>query len=54
LRGGNSAKSKLEAVADFMKFYEKDLHYDIISLDDPKPAFFKIADTVINGVRGLK
>jgi len=34
--------SRVNTLINFLKFYQKDLHYDFISLDDPKPTLFKL------------
>jgi len=44
---GFKSPSRFKTLIDFLKFYEKDLHYDILSLDDPKPAIFKILRSIL-------
>ena len=39
--------SRLKTLIEFLKFYEKDLYYDILSWDDPKPAIFKIINSIL-------
>jgi predicted ATP-grasp superfamily ATP-dependent carboligase len=41
-----SAPSRLRTVAEFLKFAEPDLHYDILSRDDPRPFAFELRQTV--------
>ncbi|OGZ34359.1 MAG: hypothetical protein A2Y98_00990 [Candidatus Portnoybacteria bacterium RBG_19FT_COMBO_36_7] len=38
---------KLETLADFFTFFEKDLHYDVESLNDAKPFFMEIIDSFV-------
>lgn len=40
-RNGSSGPSRPRAFLDFLKFYQKDMHYEIESLDDPGPAWFE-------------
>jgi predicted ATP-grasp superfamily ATP-dependent carboligase len=44
---GFKTPGRVDTFFQFMKFYEKDLYYDIISSEDPKPAIFKILSTII-------
>jgi predicted ATP-grasp superfamily ATP-dependent carboligase len=45
LRNGNSGmyehKSRLRACLDFLKFYQKDLHYEVFKLHDPRPGWIE-------------
>jgi len=37
---------KAETIANFFKFFEKDLYYDVESLSDAKPFFMEIVDSI--------
>jgi predicted ATP-grasp superfamily ATP-dependent carboligase len=37
-----SAPSRLRTVVDFMKFRQRDMHYEIARLDDPRPFLFEL------------
>jgi len=41
-KGNSNQKQKFKTIIEFFKFHDKDLYYDIISLDDPKPAIYKV------------
>jgi predicted ATP-grasp superfamily ATP-dependent carboligase len=43
---GLKKPDKTKAVLDFLKFYEKDLHYDLFSMDDSKPAFNEVMNII--------
>jgi len=49
-RGGFDCPSRMSTLADFFKFYGRDLHYFILSKDDPMPGTF----TVINYLYGMR
>lgn len=38
----DAAPSKLRTLADFLKFAEPGLHYEVVSRDDPRPFFFEL------------
>lgn len=43
---GYSSPNRLRTLLEFMRFYDKDLHYDLLSLDDPHPVIHKILSSV--------
>lgn len=43
--------SRFRAVLDFLKFYERDLHYEILRLDDPAPGWHEIKTYLRDGLR---
>ncbi|MFL6280848.1 MAG: ATP-grasp domain-containing protein [Vicinamibacterales bacterium] len=38
-----SAPSRSRAVVDFMKFHQRDMHYEIARLDDPRPFLYELS-----------
>jgi predicted ATP-grasp superfamily ATP-dependent carboligase len=46
-----SGPSRLRTLIDFMKFYERHLHYTVLRLDDPAPGWHEIKSYVQNGLR---
>jgi predicted ATP-grasp superfamily ATP-dependent carboligase len=45
--------SNLRACLNFLKFYERGLHYEVLRLDDPTPGWFELKGYVEDGFRGL-
>jgi predicted ATP-grasp superfamily ATP-dependent carboligase len=43
---GLKKPDKIQVLKDFLKVYEKDLYYELFSLDDPKPGLFEIYQTL--------
>jgi hypothetical protein len=43
---GLKRPDKIEVLKDFLRIYEKDLHYELFSLDDPKPGLFEVYRTL--------
>ena len=43
---GLKKQSKIKVLSDFLKFYEKDLHYELFYLDDPMPGLYEIGQTI--------
>jgi len=50
---GLKKQPKTKVVLDFMRFWEKDLHYDLFSLDDPKPALVEISNIMLRKANSL-
>jgi predicted ATP-grasp superfamily ATP-dependent carboligase len=40
-----SAPSRLRTLIDFLKFVQPDLHYEVVSRDDPRPFFYELGQT---------
>lgn len=40
-RNGSPPNSKLHALAQFLKFYEPGIRYEVLRMDDPKPGWFE-------------
>jgi predicted ATP-grasp superfamily ATP-dependent carboligase len=48
---GLKKPDKIRVLLDFMKLYEKDLYYELFSLDDPKPSLFEMSETISRKLR---
>jgi predicted ATP-grasp superfamily ATP-dependent carboligase len=48
---GLPGPSKLRACMDFFKLHERDLHYEIFRLDDPRPGWFELRSYVCDAWR---
>jgi len=44
------SKNKLARLFDFLKFFEPNLHYDVMSFRDPGPAFCELTNLIINTI----
>lgn len=45
--------SRLKACADFLKFHERDVHYEVLRLDDPGPGWFECKAYVREALRAM-
>ena len=50
---GLEKTNRLRACLDFLKFYGRDLHYDIFSLDDPSPGIFETKKIISRKLKKL-
>jgi predicted ATP-grasp superfamily ATP-dependent carboligase len=50
---GLRKESKTKVLREFMRFWEKDLHYDLFSLEDPNPALAEIRNIMLRKVKSL-
>jgi predicted ATP-grasp superfamily ATP-dependent carboligase len=48
---GLKRQDRMRVLMDFLRFYEKDLHYELFSLDDPKPGLFEVWRTFSQKIR---
>ena len=55
-RSGNGLPegSKLKACAEFVKFRERDLHYEVFRRDDPRPGWFELKSYMREILRSVK
>jgi len=42
-----------QACLNFMKFYERNTHYETLRFDDPSPGWFELKEYLRGGIRGL-
>jgi predicted ATP-grasp superfamily ATP-dependent carboligase len=49
----SDAPSRLRACVDFLKFYERGMHYEVWRLDDPGPGWFECKSYISQTLRGV-